>query len=75
MEVDLELAAAAPEQQMIDDPSLRARWRCSARTTKRLRDQRRIPYVQPSPRRFLYDLEAIREYERLETRGAHRRAS
>lgn len=65
-------AGAAPE--LIDDAALRARWKCSARTLKRLRDQRRLPYLQPSARRFLYELGAVREYERQETRGAHRRA-
>jgi hypothetical protein len=73
VEVEIEPAAPPPTPDVLDDRQLRERWRCSARTTKRLRDQHRLRYVQPSARKFVYRLEDVVEYEAGCTRGVARR--
>ena len=75
--VEVELNPAdtrAAADEMIDDAALRIRWKRSARTLKRLRDQHRLPYVQPTPRCFLYRLADVRAYEAANYRGASRLA-
>jgi hypothetical protein len=64
----------AAESETITEAALRARWKRSARTLKRLRDQGRLPYLQPTPRCFLYKLEDVRKHEAANYRGADRRA-
>lgn len=72
--VELEpVEAPSPTDHLIDETQLRARWKCSARTLKRLRDQHRLPYVQISPRRVAYRRDEVTKYEAACGRGVARR--
>ena len=62
----------APPADLLDDAALAARWRVSRRTLARLRDQRRIPYSQPTPKSYLYrltDIEAVEAASRVDSSG------
>jgi hypothetical protein len=76
--VEVDLAPVLPpprDEETVAEAQLAERWQCSRRTLKRLRDQRRLPYQQPSPRKFLYRLEDVRAYEAANHRGVARRKS
>ncbi len=49
--------------RFLSEKDLMARWHVSARTLRRLRNQRRLPYEQPTPRRYLYRLEDVEQLE------------
>lgn len=67
----LQLIGSRPEASpCIDDHQLRARWGESARSLKRKRDRREIPFVSPSPRKFLYRIEDVEKFEREHTTEA-----
>jgi hypothetical protein len=56
--------ASRPEAPAdLTDSDLRARWRCSARTVKRLRDAKRLPYYELRPRLFRYRLADVEAFE------------
>ena len=56
----------------LTDSELCDRWQCSSRSLKRLRDQRKLPYLQPTARRVLYsiaDVERFEQAHRVEAGG------
>lgn len=64
LDVPDDLFAPAPAPIFLDDPGLRERWGgCSARTTYRVREARRIPYTNPTKGRYLYRLEDVEAFE------------
>jgi hypothetical protein len=77
LEVELDLPdealrSPAGEPELLSEQDLRARWRCSARTLARMRAERSLSYLQPTPRRFLYRREEIERLEAESERGALR---
>jgi len=75
--VEVELSpedSPAAEPATLTDAELCARWHRTPRTTRRLRDQRRLPFLQPSPRTILYRIDDVRAYETANYRGPLRRA-
>ena len=62
------LAVTTPESpSMLTDADLRDRWRCSSRSIYRLRRRGDLPYINPTPKKFLYRLADV---ERLEAESS-----
>lgn len=65
-EIDLPaevLSPAPPRADLLDDDGLRERWKVSARTLKRLRDRRALPFLELLPHDYRYRREDVEAYE------------
>ena len=70
------LAPAASPSPYLSDPGLRSRWGKSARTLKRMRDRRQLPYYQEKPGAAVSyrreDIERIEAEMRVDATGRRR---